>query len=220
MTDSVLGALLFSFSWNPYQMENAWNWPLSTAHQSLKHRQVRFWLWSFSLICQHIKGLVLVEMSHRKAGSQLLLSFLAHCSSNSWLQFFFFTRSLLLGQASCVLGKYNTRLYHTPLLLDCSGLWLDNKMQTFVSPLLPLDNAWHFLLRLHSPKSVKCGKCREKHGSVRLFLHCQEYGGGKVHFFQLKINSFQWLQQFLSTHNPHGKCSSKDWSPSGFWCVI
>lgn len=63
---------------------------------------------------------------------------------------------------------------------DC---WFADKMQTFVSPLLPLDNAWHFVLRWHSPESVRCGKCREKHGSVRLFSWLPGIRG-----WELKIN--------------------------------
>lgn len=57
------------------------------------------------------------------------------------------------------------------------------KMQTFVFPVLPHDGKRHSVLCWHSLESVRCGKCRKKHGYVRHFPLLRRAGVGKLCFF-------------------------------------
>lgn len=88
-------------------------------------------------------------------------------------------------------------------------------MQTFVSPLHPHGNAWHFVRRWHSPESARCGKCGRSMALWDIFFTVED-GGGKVPFFcQLKIKK-------TLTYNatPHKEYSSKDLYSLGCFDVL
>lgn len=98
-------------------------------------------------------------------------------------------------------------------MLDCD--WLGKKMQTFVFPVLPHDSKRHSVLCCHSLESVRCGKCRKKHGYVRHFPLLRRAGVGKLCFFgNLKSG------KLTCNAVPHKEHSSKDSSHVGCFDVL
>lgn len=113
--------------------------------------------------------------------------------------------SILSTGVSSPCWRGNTRECYSPFLTDDSGLWLVDKMQTFVSPLHPHGSAWHFVRHWHSPESARCGKCGRSMALWGIFLTVEDGGVGKYRFCRLKIEKTLWHTMPPPTKSIHQK---------------
>lgn len=88
-------------------------------------------------------------------------------------------------------------------------------MQTFVSPLHPHGNAWHFVRPWHSPESARCGKCGRSMAVWDIFFTVEDEGG-KVPFLSTENRE----NSLTYNATPHKEYSSKEFYSLGCFDVL